>query len=70
MADFPIIPRAYHFAKGAKARLDGKSADSHNLNWHAAALAQWQSGYYAAARTHSDIVASERVDARQGARNA
>lgn len=49
MADSPIIPHDYHFAKGAKAFHDHKGPESHGLNWHSAALTQWKKGYATAA---------------------
>lgn len=59
--------RAYFRDAGKDAFLAGHSRDSHDLNPGTAAIADFHTGYDAAARTHSDIVARARVDARQGA---
>lgn len=44
-----IRNREHMQAKGRDAFLRGDSIDSHNMNWHAAALADWLAGYNQAA---------------------
>lgn len=71
MADV-CIPgiREYFQVAGATHYHAGYDRDSHGLNPGSAGIADFHTGYDAAARTHSDIVPSERVDVAQGARNA
>ena len=45
--DNQIIPRAYFEKKGFMAALRGDAADSHGMNWNAAALPDWEKGHNA-----------------------
>jgi hypothetical protein len=43
--DTPIISRDTIRARGRQAHAEGKSRDEHNMNWSAAAIAEWQAGW-------------------------
>jgi hypothetical protein len=43
--DEPIISRETMRARGRAARAAGLGRDEHNMNWHAAAIAEWQAGW-------------------------
>ena len=44
-----IVSRASQFDRGQAAFNRGDSRDSHNMNWHAPALADWLAGFDQAA---------------------
>jgi len=48
--DEAIIPRSTIRARGAEAFNAGRSRDSHNMNWHSPALAEWLEGFDEAAQ--------------------
>lgn len=63
-----IIRRDLIEAKARQAASAGLSRDSHNMNWHAAALPTWLAEYDRMQHTINHIAAVEaRVDAAQEA---
>lgn len=48
--DEAIIPRATIRQRGADAFNAGRSRESHNMNWHSSALAEWLAGFDQAAQ--------------------
>lgn len=71
MAD-QIISRAHFEKKGHAAGKAGAPLDSHNLNWHASALGDWNRGHAAGLaeraggpQLHGAPAARAHVDARQ-----
>ncbi|WP_288379812.1 hypothetical protein [uncultured Massilia sp.] len=45
-----IISREAMRQRGAEAFNDGRPRDSHNMNWHSPALAEWLAGFDEAAQ--------------------